>query len=115
MDVDAIVQIEDNLTSATFPTIIKVARENKIPVFSFVNEQAKQGSVMVLSPDYVRGAREAAASAAKIMKGEQPVDIPFGRIDKFDLIVNPEAAKAAGINIPADILSRADEVLQAGK
>ncbi|MFA6233931.1 MAG: ABC transporter substrate-binding protein [Bacteroidota bacterium] len=114
MKVDAIVQIEDNLTSATFPTIIKVARENKVPVFSFVNEQAKQGSVMVYAPDYLRGARTAAMYAARIMKGEKPLDIPFGRINKFDLIINASAAKAAGIAIPADLLARANEVLQAG-
>jgi putative ABC transport system substrate-binding protein len=115
MDVDAIVQLEDNLTSATFPTIIKVANENKIPVFSFVNEQARQGSVMVLSPDYLRGARSAAAVAARIMKGEKPINIPFGRISKFDLIINRDAARAAGITIPEYLFARADEVLQAGE
>lgn len=115
MDVDAIVQIEDNLTSATFPTIIKVARENKVPVFSFVNEQAAQGSVMVLSPDYLRGARTAALSAARIMKGEEAIDIPFGRIDKFDLIINVDAAKTAGLSLPAALIAKANEVVQTGK
>jgi len=114
MDVDAIVQIEDNLTSSTFATIVKVARDNKVPVFSFVNEQARQGAVMVLAPDYLRGARNAAAMAARIMKGDRPIDIPFGRIDKFDLIINLDAAKNAGITVPQHIVARAAAVLQAG-
>lgn len=42
-DIDAIVQIEDNMTSAVFSSIIQVARENDIPVFSFVNEQGPFG------------------------------------------------------------------------
>ncbi|MBE0643897.1 MAG: ABC transporter substrate-binding protein [Bacteroidetes bacterium] len=115
MGVDAIVQIEDNLTSATFPTIMKVANENKVPVFSFVNEQAKQGAVMVVAPDYIRGARTAASYAARIIKGQRPLDIPFGRIDKFDLIINMDAANKAGVPIPADIIDQADEVLRSDK
>ncbi len=111
MGVDAIVQIEDNLTSATFGTIIKVARENKKPVFSFVNDQAEKGAVMAVAPDYVRGARTAAGYAARIMKGERPLDIPFGRIDKFDFIINMDAAKKAGIVIPQSILDQADKII----
>jgi putative ABC transport system substrate-binding protein len=110
--IDAICQIEDNMTSATFASIIRVAQENNKPVFSFVNEQAEQGSVIVVAPDYVQGARTAANLVARIMRGEKPGEIPFARIEKFNHIVNLKAAREAGITIPQDILERADEVIE---
>lgn len=110
-DIDAIVQIEDNMTSAVFSSIIQVARENEIPVFSFVNEQAELGSVIVYAPDYVQGARTAADFAARIMRGENPQEIPLAQIEKFDHIVNLKAAREAGLTIPQDIIDAADVVL----
>ncbi|MCB2205303.1 ABC transporter substrate-binding protein [bacterium] len=111
LGVDAICQIEDNMTSATFPSIVRVAKENNIPVFSFVNEQAEQGSVIVVAPDYIQGARKAAEFAARIMRGEDPADIPFERIQKFDHIVNLKAAREFGVTVPQSIIDRADKVL----
>ncbi len=110
-DIQAICQIEDNLTSARFETIVKTAREYNIPVFSFVNDQAEKGSILVVAPDYQQGARRVAELAARIMRGENPQNIPFEQIQKFDLIVNMKAAKEAGITIPEDILRKADVVL----
>lgn len=111
--IDAICQIEDNLTSAAFPSLVKAAAAAKIPIFSFVNKQAEQGAVMVLAPDYTIGAKQAARQAAQIIKGKSPENIPFQRIAKFDLIVNKRAAQTAGINIPESISARADRVLDA--
>lgn len=109
--VDAICQIEDNLTSATFSSIVKVAQEHNVPVFSFVNEQAEMGSVIVVAPDYVNGARKAANMTARIIRGESPENIPFERIMKFDHIVNLEAAAKLGMTIPQHIIDRADIVI----
>ena len=110
-DIQAIVQIEDNLTSSTFPAIMRVAREYRIPVFSFVNDQAEKGSVLVFAPDYTAGARRAAKVAARIIRGEKPMDIAFERIAKFDFIVNTVAAKEFGITIPESIIKKADMIL----
>lgn len=109
--VQAICQIEDNLTSAAFPSIIKVANENNIPVFSFVNEQAYQGSVVVVAPDYVQASRRAAGMAVEIMRGKSPENIPFERLTKFDQYVNLKAAKKLGLTIPQGIIDRSDFVL----
>lgn len=109
--IDAIVQIEDNLTSATFPSIARAAKEHGIPLFSFVNRQAEQGSIMVYAPDYIQAGRKTAVQAARIIRGENPEDIPFGRIDKFDFIINLDAAREAGFQIPPEVLAKADKVI----
>ena len=109
--IDAIVQIEDNLTSATFPSIARAAKEHGIPLVSFVNRQAEQGSIMVYAPDYIQAGRKTAVQAARIIRGENPEDIPFGRIDRFDFIINLDAAREAGFPIPPEVLAKADKVI----
>jgi putative tryptophan/tyrosine transport system substrate-binding protein len=111
--IQAICQIEDNLTSAAFPSLVKAAAAANIPVFSFVNKQAEQGAVLTLAPDYIVGAKQAARQAAQIIRGESPGAIPFQRIAKFDLIANKRAAGAVGIDLPASIIARADKVIEA--
>lgn len=113
--IDALVQIEDNLTSATFESIAKAAKRNGIPLFSFVDRQAEQGSIMVYAPDYRRAGRQTAAKAARVIRGEDPEHIPFSRIDKFDFIINRDAAREAGFPIPDELVKKANRVYGNGK
>ena len=113
--IDALVQIEDNLTSATFPSIARAAKRHGIPLFSFVDRQAEQGSIMVYAPDYRRAGRQTAAKAARVIRGENPEAIPFSRIDKFDFVINLEAAREAGFPIPDELVKKANRVIGKGE
>ena len=108
---DAVCQIEDNMTSATFPMISQVAQKFNLPVFSFVNEQAHSGATLVYAPNYFESAREAASTISRIMHGTSPELIPFRRMNKFNLMVNTSNAAAVGLTIPQAVTSVADSVL----
>jgi ABC-type uncharacterized transport system substrate-binding protein len=109
--VDAICQLPGNLTAAAFPSISQVARRARVPVFGFQSNQASSGAVAVAARDYYDSGREAAALAARVMRGESPATMPFVGVAKTRLMVNVAAAQAIGLTLPASLVARADAVL----
>jgi ABC-type uncharacterized transport system substrate-binding protein len=75
-------------------------------------ERKIHGTLMAYGPDLESYFPRAVILADKILKGAKPSVLPIERPDRFQLIINRKTAKALGIEIPALLLARADEVLE---
>jgi putative tryptophan/tyrosine transport system substrate-binding protein len=61
--------------------------------------------------DYNEGGKDAARLVARIMKGENPVDIPFVPLSRTMILASPKNAELHGMRIPEPLLKRADKVV----
>ena len=108
---DVIYTMLDNTVGSALESLIQVAARNRIPVFSGDVDSVGRGAIASSGFDYADVGRQTGEIVLRVMKGEDPGDIPVAPAAKRDLVVNPEAAAAQGVTLPSAVLARAARVV----
>jgi putative ABC transport system substrate-binding protein len=92
--------------------IAEMALRNRLPAASVQRELAEAGFLLTYGADLRDLYRRSAVFADKIFKGAKPADLPVEQPTKFELVINLKTAKALGVEVPASLLLRADQVIE---
>jgi putative tryptophan/tyrosine transport system substrate-binding protein len=92
--------------------ITTLAARHKLPAVYSNRFSVRSGGLISYGPDSVDPHRRAAGYVDRILKGEKAADLPVQAPTKYELVINLKTARALGLEMPAAVLARADEVIE---
>ncbi|TMH66282.1 MAG: ABC transporter substrate-binding protein [Betaproteobacteria bacterium] len=110
--VDALLTTVETVMLANRAVIVDFANSHKLPGMYSAREFVEVGGLISYGVHYPDLYHRAASYVDKILKGAKPGDLPIEQPTKLELIINLKTARALGLNIPRELLLRADEVIE---
>jgi putative ABC transport system substrate-binding protein len=92
--------------------VIALAARHRLPAVYPLRPFVTAGGLVSYGPDSIEPYRGAAGYVDRILKGEKPADLPVQLPTKYEMVLNLKTAKALGLDIPAAVYARADEVIE---
>jgi putative ABC transport system substrate-binding protein len=92
--------------------LIAAAERERLPAVYWSPLYVKEGGLLSYGVNPATQFANAATYIDRILKGAKPADLPVQATTKYELAINIKTAKAIGLDIPATVLTRADEVIE---
>ena len=100
----------DNTVVSGLESAVKVCTQIKLPLFAADVASVERGAVAAMGFDYYKHGRQTGAMALKVLNGKNPGDMAVETQEELQLHINLKYAKLMGVEVPEDILKKADKV-----
>jgi putative tryptophan/tyrosine transport system substrate-binding protein len=102
----------DSFMGGHIATAIAATTRYKVPAIFDVPFFPRNGGLISYGASFADLFRHAATYVDRILKGEKPGDLPVQVPTRYELVLNVRTAKALGLDVPASLLVRADQVIE---
>ncbi len=92
--------------------IIALTALARLPAVYAFRRYVAEGGLISFGTDQAAPYRQAAGYVDRILNGERPVNLPVQAPGKYETVLNMKTAKALGLDVPAQVLARVDEVIE---
>jgi putative ABC transport system substrate-binding protein len=112
MRADAFLISPEALFVARRSQLLTLAARHAVPALYHRREFADAGGLMSYGSSFADQFRQTGIYAGRILKGENPAEMPVQLPTRFEFVINLQTARTLSIQIPAALLARADEVIE---
>ena len=109
---DGLIVLSDTFATFHRARLVELAAKHQLPTIYGHSQYIEAGGLLSYGPSLTDTYRHAASYVDKILKGAKPADLPVEQPTRFELIINLKTAKALGLDVPATLVARADEVIE---
>lgn len=109
---DAILMVSDSLTILNRKRVYEYAAAKRLPAIYEADGLVRDGGLMSYGADQKESFSRAGDLVSRIFKGLRPADLPFEQPTRYLFVVNLKTAKAMGLEMPANLVALADEVIE---
>ena len=110
--VNVVIVLPSGMLETYMPEVAKAALKYRMASVATTRRYADRGALLAYGQNYAAFTRRAAVYVDKIFKGAKPSELSIEQPTFFELVVNKATAKQLGIEIPKEILLRADKVIE---
>jgi putative tryptophan/tyrosine transport system substrate-binding protein len=107
-----VVALADVFMNVHRQTVIGQSITHKVPVIFDGARFAQDGGLLQYGADIIEKYRRTASFVDRILRGTKPSDLPVEFPSKYRLVINLKTAKAIGLELPANVVALADEVIE---